>query len=616
MLLTACLSLFSWADYRIDRLSSGVLSQRQILAMSVSGSASPAFNVNGTQKIQPAPTVVAFAGPMIPAEILEERNRIETAAPVQIAMASFIDPPETLFIEKLRRRSNPPSSEFSMRLSVEEADEVVAPTRSSARRDVNGEAIAAALPEIISVDAATDVAGTTTETSECAEVGPVASADAPFTEDLRAALPFDPLAVGPFLPAASSARPEPSANPFHDFLAELVHEDVEAIAYTHELKHSIRQGETMTEVLSNLGLDRGEIDQWIAAAGREHNLNRIYEGQSLSLAMRMPQKELRGLKLELAGEQMLVAELGDDGNVTARREEIVYERGLRVVGSEIEHSLYMTAQANGIPDKIVSDIAEILGWEVNFSNVYEGATFRVVYEEMTRADTAQTIPGRVLAVSLVNRGKLHEGYYFRMPDGSHAGYYNRTGDGLGRAFLRYPVDYSRISSHFTTKRFHPVLKRNVPHYGVDFAAPTGTPVRAVADGKVLKAGWYGGNGRFVKIRHDSVYETGYAHLSRIESGLKPGSEVRKGDVIGYVGATGMATGPHLHFAMYRNTKYIDPLKAELPRERALDGTTLAAFRITVDMMDGAYAKAGYADPEMTRIATAAVEVSDSSEIAD
>ena len=156
MLLTACLSLFSWADYRIDRLSSGVLSQRQILAMSVTGSAAPAFDSDGAEPLQPAPTVLAFAGPMIPAEILEERNRTETAAPVQIAMASFIDPPETLFIEKLRRRSHPPSSEFSMRLSVDEADEVVAPAHST-RRAVSAEATVA-LPEIITADAATGIA--------------------------------------------------------------------------------------------------------------------------------------------------------------------------------------------------------------------------------------------------------------------------------------------------------------------------------------------------------------------------------------------------------------------------------------------------------------------------
>jgi murein DD-endopeptidase MepM/ murein hydrolase activator NlpD len=146
------------------------------------------------------------------------------------------------------------------------------------------------------------------------------------------------------------------------------------------------------------------------------------------------------------------------------------------------------------------------------------------------------------------------------------------------------------------------LKRNIPHYGVDFAAPTGTPVKAVADGRVVKAGWYGGNGRFVKVQHDSVYETGYSHLSRIT--VKAGARVRKGQLIGYVGSTGLATGPHLHFAMYRYGKYVDPLRANLPRTGPLADKALAAFRMTVDMMDRAYAKAGRGQDDPTQVATA------------
>lgn len=615
MLFTAFLSLLSWSDYRIDRSANAVLSDRQILAMAAI--AGPDVREAPQEEIQ-----IAFAGPMIPPTILAARAEEVIGHSPRLAMASFLGPPEPMF-DRLRRRTEPPSSEFSMQLNVDPG-EFVGPTRERAGKQSAPArvAVAAAVSlepaELIGPPRPSDV-----EYADCGYMGPLRpgpdslSVDENFEivaavpADHRHGLPFDPLAVGPFLPASGSRRAEPTPNPFHDFLAQQdgpADDDIQTVAYTHELKHSIRSGETMTEVLSNLGLEREEVDEWITAASREHNLNRIYAGQALSLAMRMPDKRLASLKLDLAGEEILVAELDDEGRVTARREEIVYDRALRAITASIDHSLYMSAQSQGIPDKIVSDIAEILGWDVNFANVYEGSTFRVVYEELTRTDTARTIPGRVLAVELTDRGKHHEGFYFTMPDGSHAGYYNRAGDGLGRAFLRYPVDYSRISSHFATKRFHPVLKRNVPHYGVDFAAPTGTPVRAVAAGKVLKAGWYGGNGRFVKLRHDSIYETGYAHLSRIEASMKPGAEVRKGQIIGYVGATGLATGPHLHFAMYRDEMYIDPLSAELPRSHALDGSALAAFRMTVDMMDRAYAKAGFNDPEMTRIATASVDV--------
>ncbi|MEE8311257.1 MAG: peptidoglycan DD-metalloendopeptidase family protein [Candidatus Binatia bacterium] len=601
-----------------------MLSERQILAMAeVAGSE--------VREVAPEEIQIALAGPMIPSTILAARAEEPVARSPRLAMASFLGPPEPMF-DRLRRRTEAPSSEFSMELNVDPG-ELVGPTRERVHKESAPEPEAAAAPAVVVAAAVSpepaeaDLVGpprpSDVEHADCGYMGPLRPSSLSTDEDAevvaavsanhRHGLPFDPLAVGPFLPASAPKRVEPKPNnPFHDFLARQAgpadDDDIHTVAYTHELKHSIRSGETMTEVLSNLGLESKEVDEWITAASRKHNLNRIYAGQALSLAMRMPDKQLASLKLDLAGEEILIAELDEEGRITARREEIVYDRSLRAIGAEIDHSLYMSAQSEGIPDKIVSDIAEILGWDVNFSNVYQGATFRVVYEELTRTDTAQTIPGRVLAVELTNRGKHHEGFYFTMPDGSHAGYYNRAGDGLGRAFLRYPVDYSRISSHFTTKRFHPVLKRNVPHYGVDFAAPTGTPVRAVAAGKVLKAGWYGGNGRFVKVRHDSVYETGYAHLSRIAPSMKPGTVVRKGQIIGYVGSTGLATGPHLHFAMYRDARYIDPLNAELPRSHALDGSALAAFRMTVDMMDRAYAKAGDIDPEMTRIATVSIDV--------
>jgi murein DD-endopeptidase MepM/ murein hydrolase activator NlpD len=156
--------------------------------------------------------------------------------------------------------------------------------------------------------------------------------------------------------------------------------------------------------------------------------------------------------------------------------------------------------------------------------------------------------------------------------------------------MRYPVDFSRISSVFSQGRFHPVLKKRMPHYGVDFAAPRGTPVRAVADATVNKAKFDWANGNFVKLRHDPVWETGYAHLSRIAEGVQAGARVSKGQVIGYVGSTGRATGPHLHFAMYRSGSYVDPLKAKLPRTDSLERAALMAFRLAIDVIDRSYAR--------------------------
>lgn len=377
-----------------------------------------------------------------------------------------------------------------------------------------------------------------------------------------------------------------------------------------EIAHRIRRGETISSVLTAAGVSRAEVDEWLRATRRIYNLNRIYVGQSLTLTIDAGSGRLERLGLEIDAETRLVATRDADGTVQVREEAIPYGRRLRLVAGEITRNLYATAAAAGMPDKIVSDVAEILGWEVDFTTELQpGATFRVVYEELVRRDTMKTSPGRVLAVELTNRGNTHGGYYFADDDGGDAGYYDRSGEALGRAFLRYPVKFSRISSAFSRARFHPILKRNTPHHGVDFAAAPGTPVAAVADGAVTRAGWQGGYGRYVKVRHDGVYGSGYAHLSRIAAGIRPGVKVQKGQVIGYVGSSGRATGPHLHFEMYRQDRYIDPLNTELPRGRSLAGESLAAFRLAVALMDGAYAEMNSryaaiedADPTVTQVA--------------
>jgi len=387
--------------------------------------------------------------------------------------------------------------------------------------------------------------------------------------------------------------------------------DAFAATEAREVVRRIRRGETMGTVLGLAGVSASEIHEWVRATRRVYNLNRIYVGQALTFSFDRASGSLRALALEIDPRTRLVARWQDDG-VVAGDEPIPHARRLRIVGSEITDNLYTTATALSIPDKVISDMAEMLGWELDLGSALRpGASFRVVYEELVRVDTGTATPARVLAVELVNEGQAYEGYYFTQADGSYRGHYNRKGEALGRAFLRYPVKYSRISSSFSRSRFHPVLRRRRPHYGVDFAARRGTPVEAVADGRVTKAGWFGGYGRFVKLRHDIVYGSGYAHLSRIAPGLRPGTSVKKGQVIGYVGSTGLATGAHLHFEMYSNGRYIDPLAAKLPRGRALGGNPLASFQKAVELLDQActqvaveYARAHEESPTAVDVARA------------
>jgi murein DD-endopeptidase MepM/ murein hydrolase activator NlpD len=369
-----------------------------------------------------------------------------------------------------------------------------------------------------------------------------------------------------------------------------------------EVRHRIQAGETVSQVLASAGLGAPQVSEWLEATRRVYDLNRVHVGQELSLSVDRESKELHHLTLEIDPGSVLVAER-TDSRVVARRERIRCDRHFRVGSGKIKSSLHADAVLAGIPAAVVVEMGRVLALQFDpATELRPGAYFRVVYEELTRAGTMKSNPGRVLALKLINRGRSYEAYYFTMPDGRYRGYYNRRGHALGTAFLRYPLAVPRITSPFSSARYHPVLKKRIPHYGVDFAAARGTPIKAVADGRVLKAGWYGGLGRFVRLRHDSIYQTGYAHLSRFARGIKAGATVRKGQVIGYAGSTGLATGPHLHFVMYRNGKYIDPLKADLPRARALSGRELAQFRTTVGEIDRVNAQARRSGTGLTQVA--------------
>jgi murein DD-endopeptidase MepM/ murein hydrolase activator NlpD len=442
-------------------------------------------------------------------------------------------------------------------------------------------------------------------------VGPILPADRDDYAGHRPhGLPFKPLDEPAFHDGSETVGADSSAD-LAAILAEV--EEYHTVRYVHEVAHKVASGETLSEVLSEVGgLSNREVEQWLSAAREHYNPNKVYAGQVISLLLDMPEGRARRMKLESSRDSIVIVEAEVSG-VSSRKEDIPYEHNIRVVSGTIENSLYVDAVKHGLPEKVIAEMAEILGWDINFGrDLRSGAEYRVAYEELTRLDTLASRAGRVMAVEVENRDKRYEGFYFAKPDGSDGGYFNRKGEGLGRAFLRYPVAFNRISSHFSTKRFHPVLKRNVPHYGVDFAAATGTPVKAVADGVISKAGWFGGNGRFVKMRHDSVYESGYAHLSKIPSGIRAGVHVKQGQIIGYVGSTGLATGPHLHYAMYRSGKYIDPLRAGLPRRRSLSGNELARFEAQRDRVDAEYAKHA---SERVEVARASVEVSDSEKVA-
>ncbi len=327
-----------------------------------------------------------------------------------------------------------------------------------------------------------------------------------------------------------------------------------------QIVHLIKQNETFETILKKEKLPWRQFAAWITAAQKIDELRRLQINHAIMLSYAPDQKglpTLRTVAYSIDKRSMLVLEKDENGRVQSRLETAPTTLVWRAVGGRITHSLGRAASKIGVPASIIDAVAD-MGWDLNLSyDLQPGDPFKIIFEEIQHNGQAVK-HGKVLAAEIVNKGKKHRVFPLDEEEGM----------GVGRQFLRYPVRFTRVSSVYSDARLHPIYKRKRPHRGVDFAAPTGTPVRAVADGKVTYAGWKGNYGRFLKIDHNGPYSSAYAHLRRIKKGVRAGTFVKRGQVIGYVGSSGAATGPHLHFEMHKNGKYINPLK-KVPAPKTL-----------------------------------------------
>jgi len=258
----------------------------------------------------------------------------------------------------------------------------------------------------------------------------------------------------------------------------------------------------------------------------------------------------------------------------------------RAVHGVIESSPYRALQRAGANPHLAVQLSNVLAWQVDFYRIQRGDRFTIVYEEDVIDDKPVRL-GRILATRFEHAGREHTALHFSHEDGSD--YYNEDGESMRKAFLRAPLEYTRISSRYTRNRTHPVHGRNVPHLGTDYAAPTGTPIRTTGSGTVVRAGYTRGNGNYVKVRHNSTYSTQYLHMSRFASGISRGTRVEQGDVIGYVGQTGLATGPHLCYRFWKNGQQVDPFRLEFPSGDPVPETDRERFderkRMLVSILD-------------------------------
>ena len=253
-----------------------------------------------------------------------------------------------------------------------------------------------------------------------------------------------------------------------------------------------------------------------------------------------------------------------EGVFSPYEREIPVHKVLMGAKASIQSSVYESMRKQKIEVDLIYRFTDIFAWEIDFlTDTRKGDTLKLIWEQHLSPEGKVVTQGRILAAQYINEGRTHTAIFFKDEE-NHSDYYTSEGKSLRRSFLRSPLNYRRISSGFSRNRLHPILRVRRPHLGIDYAAPTGTPVWTVAEGTVTFVGWNGGFGRYVKIKHAQGITTSYGHLSRYAKGIKKGKQVKQGQTIGYVGSTGLSTGPHLHFQITQNGRFVNFLQTKFP----------------------------------------------------
>ncbi len=339
----------------------------------------------------------------------------------------------------------------------------------------------------------------------------------------------------------------------------------------------MRRGDSLAAIFHRVGMSPQQLYEILHLNRDTARLRRIHPGQRLVFVIDGTGR-LQSMDYRIRPTRRLLIRRGPkglDSQVIERRPE------LRVgyAAAVIHDSLFVAGQRAGLPDNLIMELAHIFGWDIDFAlDIRPGDRFTVVYERHY-LDGTHLDEGNIVAAEFINRGRVYRALRYTDPRG-RTDYYSPDGRSMRKAFLRTPVSFTRISSRFTLHRRHPILHRDRRHVGVDYAAPAGTPVHAAGDARVVFVGRKGGYGRTVILGHGGGYSTLYAHLSRFARGLRRGTRVRQGRVIGYVGRSGLATGPHLHYEFRIHGVHRDPLRVHLPAARPIAARYRHDFRRT------------------------------------
>ncbi len=357
----------------------------------------------------------------------------------------------------------------------------------------------------------------------------------------------------------------------------LLSEDSNTEVFNKEIR--VKRGQGLMDALLDNGAERGDAFNAIEALSDLYNVRKIQVGQKLT-AVYSPDGTLTRLEIQKDFDHLITVEQETSGYKSAVKE-LPTQTITRHASGIIDDSLFLAAQRQGLPQIVIVDLIRIFSYDVDFQReIRKGDQFEVFYERILSEDGRRVQEGNILFAKLVLSGKAVS-LYRHVPEGKDfADYFHEDGQSSKRALMKTPIEGARLSSYYGNRK-HPVLGYNRMHKGVDFSAPTGTPIMAAGDGVIERSSWYGSFGNYVRIRHNGTYKTIYAHMSKYGRGIKKGVRVRQGQIIGYVGATGRVTGRHLHYEVYMNGKQVNPLTLKIPSGIKLKNAQFENYKIAM-----------------------------------
>ncbi len=339
------------------------------------------------------------------------------------------------------------------------------------------------------------------------------------------------------------------------------------------VKETVQPHQNLSDILSKYKVPNAVIHAVAFSSRPLFDVRKIKAGNSFCIIHdNNPTQKVRYFVYEINPVDYVVFKLEDPTTISLGKKPVVIE--IKTVSESIESSLWETLTEKEIDPELAIKLSEIYAWTIDFHHLQKGDSFQAIYEKQFIKGKPIGL-GKIKAARFYHKGKFFNAFYFEQD--AHKSYFDEHANSLEKTLLKSPIKFSRITSGYSKRRYHPILKKYKAHFGIDYAAKTGTPIMSTGDGVVVRTGYDSKNGRYVKIKHNGIYTTQYLHMSRIARGIKPGVKVKQRKVIGYVGSTGLATGPHLCYRFWKNGRQVNPFKEDIPSVEPVKKENLQQF---------------------------------------